>query len=140
MTPENQGTRFAPFAAIPGEHHLYLSRDHQEALARMRLVIEEQGIGMLTGGVGSGKSTLVRRLYSELDHLLYTNVYISLSDLRPKDFYAELLGHLGETAPYSLTVARRLWQDRSECLLAEGAKQWSVGVDEVQEMTDAMLQ
>ncbi len=57
----------------------------------MRLVIEGQGVDVLTDEVGSGKSTLVRGLCSELDHLLYTNVYNSLSDLRPKDFYAELV-------------------------------------------------
>lgn len=140
MTAEERMTSPPPFAAMADEQRLYLSRGHQEALARMRLVIEGQGLGVLTGEVGSGKSTLIRRLSSELDHLLYTNVYICLSGLRPKDFYAELLGHLGETAPYSLTGARRLWQERSESFLTEGAKQWVVWVDEGQEMTDAMLQ
>lgn len=103
-------------------------------------MIREQGLGVLTGEIGSGKSTLLRQARRALDPLRYTDVYVSLPGLRPKDFYGELLSHLGETPPYTLASARRLWLERCDTLLADGAKQWVLWVDEAQEMTDVMLE
>lgn len=137
MNPE---PAWEPFSDGAGEQSPYRPRGQEEAWARLWYVIGEQGLGVLTGEIGSGKSTLLRQARRALDPLRYTDVYVSLPGLRPKDFYGELLSHLGETPPYTLAGARRLWQERSDTLLSEGAKQWVVWVDEAQEMTDAMLE
>lgn len=51
-----------PFGKTPDPHFLYLSRGHDEALARLEYAVEEREIALLTGDVGCGKTTLSRAL------------------------------------------------------------------------------
>jgi general secretion pathway protein A len=52
-----------PFSASPDPKFLYLTPRHQEALAQLRYgVHENQGLVVLTGAVGTGKTTLLRAL------------------------------------------------------------------------------
>lgn len=51
-----------PFSKTPDPHYLYLSRGHREALARLKYVLEEREMALLTGGIGCGKTTISRAL------------------------------------------------------------------------------
>jgi general secretion pathway protein A len=52
-----------PFSATPDPKFLYLTPRHQEALAQLRYgVHENQGLVVLTGAIGTGKTTLLRAL------------------------------------------------------------------------------
>lgn len=63
------GFREKPFSKTPDPRFLFLSRGHEEALARLEFVIEEREIAVLTGDVGCGKTTLSRALMDRLgDH------------------------------------------------------------------------
>lgn len=54
----------APFSLTPDPRYLYLSPQHQLAINKMQYVIEmKQGIGVIYGDYGHGKSTLIRRIY-----------------------------------------------------------------------------
>lgn len=77
-----------PFSRHIAASALFESAGHREALARLRLMVEHNYLGLLTGEVGSGKSTLIRCLLEGLDSVLYQPVYISTSNLKPKDFMA----------------------------------------------------
>lgn len=51
-----------PFGKTPDPRFLFLSRGHDEALARLEYAVEERDIALLTGDVGCGKTTLSRAL------------------------------------------------------------------------------
>src|SRR5512144_578983 len=60
--------RERPFALTPDPEYLYPSRVHREALAYLRYGIESQaGFVVITGEIGSGKTTLVQALLRGLD-------------------------------------------------------------------------
>lgn len=56
------GLKERPFGKTPDPRFLFLSRGHEEALARLEYAVEEREIALLTGGVGCGKTTLSRAL------------------------------------------------------------------------------
>src|SRR5512135_3060732 len=55
-----------PFSKTPDPKFLYLSRTHEEALARLQYAVEEREIVVLTGEIGCGKTTLTRALMDSL--------------------------------------------------------------------------
>jgi type II secretory pathway predicted ATPase ExeA len=128
-----------PFSRHIPASTLFESAGHREALARLRLMVENNYLGLLTGEVGSGKSTLIRCLLEGLDNMCYQPVYISTSSLKPRDFYGELLRSLGEVPPYSLAKAKRLWGDVLTARQEQGDRTLVIVADEAQEMSEAML-
>lgn len=57
------GTRDNPFHVSPNPRFLYLSRSHETALAQLMYGIEtRQGIVLLTGDAGTGKTTILNHL------------------------------------------------------------------------------
>lgn len=73
------------FDLIPDPEKVYMSEAHEEALAILRYgVIDRKGFLLLTGGVGTGKTTLLQLLVKSLDskvHLcLIANPTLSLHE------------------------------------------------------------
>ncbi|HDH01873.1 MAG TPA: AAA family ATPase [Nitrospirae bacterium] len=57
-----------PFELVPSPDFLFLSRSHRKALTYLKYGITEKvGFMLLTGEVGSGKTTLIRNLIKGLD-------------------------------------------------------------------------
>ena len=79
-----------PFTIAPNPHFLFLSKRHQEALAHMLYGLQgEGGVMVLTGEVGTGKTTICRSLLKQLPE--NTNVaYI----INPKQSANEMLASL----------------------------------------------
>jgi type II secretory pathway predicted ATPase ExeA len=67
MYEEFYGLIEKPFNKTPDPRYLYQSRQHAEALARLQHAVEEQDIVLLTGDIGSGKTTLSRALIDSLN-------------------------------------------------------------------------
>ncbi|MFP6655247.1 MAG: AAA family ATPase, partial [Myxococcota bacterium] len=62
------GLREKPFALSPDPRYLYLAGSHREALAHLLYGIEQgDGFILVTGEVGTGKTTLCRTLVERLD-------------------------------------------------------------------------
>jgi general secretion pathway protein A len=80
-----------PFSLSTSPRFLYLGEKHKEAFAILRYgVMERQGFVLLTGEVGTGKTTMVRALLASLDR----NVkYVHLANplLSPREFIAYLI-------------------------------------------------
>ena len=85
MYEEFYGLLEKPFNKTPDPRFLYQSRKHAEALARLEHAVEEQDIVLLTGEIGSGKTTLSRALIDSMDEsyhpLLIINPRLSPSQL-----------------------------------------------------------
>src|ERR671922_1766729 len=68
MYLEFYGLREAPFAPTPDPKFLFQSSRHREALAQLLYgVRERKGFIVLTGEIGTGKTTLLRTLLERLD-------------------------------------------------------------------------
>ena len=80
------GFKENPFSLTPDPSYLYLSRNHKEAFDNLVYGINERkGFIVITGGVGTGKTTLCRALLGTLDSSIKTalifNAYISDMEL-----------------------------------------------------------
>ncbi|MFP4475295.1 MAG: AAA family ATPase [Desulfatibacillaceae bacterium] len=77
-----------PFRPTPDPRYLYLSKGHREARDHLMYGISERvGFVMVTGEVGTGKTTLLRSILGELDDNVRTalvlNPFVSETDLLP---------------------------------------------------------
>jgi type II secretory pathway predicted ATPase ExeA len=66
MFEEFFGLAAKPFGKTPDPSFLYESRQHKEALARLEYAVEEKELALLTGDIGSGKTTLSRALIDRI--------------------------------------------------------------------------
>ena len=61
---DRYGLTQTPFSVSPDPKFLYQTPQHKRALAQIRFTVQDrQGLAVLYGDVGMGKSTLVRKLY-----------------------------------------------------------------------------
>jgi general secretion pathway protein A len=78
------GLKENPFTLSPDPRYLYLSPQHREALNCLIYGIhEKKGFMVITGGIGTGKTTLCRSLLAGLDNSVATALIFNpaLSDL-----------------------------------------------------------
>jgi len=95
------GFREKPFGVAPDPRYLYFSPTHQEALAHLIYgVSERKGFIVLSGEVGTGKTTLIRALLDRLDQSFQVayvfNPKLSVTDFFKSichDFYLRVEGH-----------------------------------------------
>jgi MoxR-like ATPase len=81
-----------PFSKELDPSLCYEFREHREASARLDLMIQHRTLGVLTGEVGGGKSTLIRRLFASLDPMSYLPIYLCYASLKPREFYGGFVG------------------------------------------------
>jgi general secretion pathway protein A len=68
MYEHHYGLTEAPFALLPDPSFLYMSKDHSMALTLLRYsILNKQGFTVISGEVGSGKTTLNNRILDELE-------------------------------------------------------------------------
>ena len=68
MYEEFYGLREKPFSILPDPSYLYMSKVHNRALMLLRYsLISGQGFTVLSGEIGSGKTTLINKLVDDLD-------------------------------------------------------------------------
>lgn len=98
MYEEFYGLRTRCFSKTPDPAFLYHSKGHAEALARLQYAVEERDFVLLTGEIGSGKTTLSRALLDSLDGS-YRPVLIINPRLSPAQFLRTLATRLGVAKP-----------------------------------------
>lgn len=63
------GFQEKPFSLLPDPDFLYFSDKHRMALTMLQYgLMNQAGFTVITGEIGSGKTTLIRRLLNEADH------------------------------------------------------------------------
>ena len=91
------GLSVPPFENVPSQELFYESPQHEEALVRLVYAVEhKKGLAVLTGEVGSGKTTISRVLFDYLNNDGFEVVTIVNPTLSPVDLYRAILMKLGE--------------------------------------------
>ncbi|MDJ0786652.1 MAG: AAA family ATPase [Myxococcota bacterium] len=140
MYREFYGLVRRPFEMTPDPAFLYLGDAHKEGLATLLYGVQaRKGFTLLSGEVGTGKTTLLHALLSQLDPDTLS-AFIFNPRLEPLDFFRLLFDELGIETPchtkaeYLLTLnhflIERLEKDQPTLLI----------VDEAQNLSAEMLE
>jgi general secretion pathway protein A len=87
--------RREPFSLNPDPRFLYMARSHREALAQLRYCVEtRKGFAVLTGAVGTGKTTLLRALLDQTQDRVQTG-YIFNPPRSIDELYEAIAAELG---------------------------------------------
>lgn len=134
------GFETAPFVLSPDPRFLFLSKRHREALAGLLYAIEDgKGFTVLTGEVGTGKTTLLHALLNELGPAQIRTALVFNPALSREDLYSHLLAELGLPPEHSILAASRALQ--AFLLTQFNAKVRVVVVlDEAHGLSDAILE
>lgn len=102
MYEQFYGFREKPFSLLPDSGFLYLSSKHRMALTLLEYGLSSQtGFSVISGDIGTGKTTLIRQLLNEIDPDvrvgLISNTHRSFGDLMQWIALAFDLPHAGRT-------------------------------------------
>jgi len=134
------GFSVSPFSVTPDPNFFYTNPVYQEAYANLRYGIEsKKGFIVITGEVGTGKTTLLRKLMHNLEGTIHTvfvfNTYLDFTELLRVILYD--LG-LGPAEPNRVTMLQEL-NDYLITQLKQGHIV-TVLVDEAQNLSDEALE
>ena len=140
MYREHYGLLRTPFEMTPDPAFLYLGETHREGLATLVYGVQSgKGFVMLTGEVGTGKTTLLHALLGQLDADT-ASAFLFNPKLEPLDFFRILFDEYGIEEPcrtkaeYLLALNRflieRLRRNQKTLLI----------IDEAQTLSSAMLE
>ncbi len=135
------GLREIPFGPSPDSRFLFLSKRHREAFAHLLYGIQSRsGFIALTGEDGSGKTTVLRTLFSQLNPDHHRTALIYDSCLPPPELLQAITRAFGlsmeSSNPFTLVGAL------SEFLIRESSEKQNVilGIDEVQNLAPSVLE
>ena len=110
------GFRHPPFENVPNRNLFFRSSQHEEALSRLLYAVENRkGAAMLTGDVGSGKTTVSRTLLNHLSGDKYEVHAMINPVLSPVDFIRAIALKMGENAREDSKVV--LWDKLQQRLM-----------------------
>lgn len=134
------GLREKPFNVTPDPRFLYLSPSHQEALASMIYgITERRGFVAIIGAVGTGKTTLLHTLFSELGTEVKT-VFIFNTKVSFHQLLQNILVEL-ELTPKSSNKSE-LFNQLNDFLIEKHALGENVAlvIDEAQNLSSSVLE
>jgi len=129
-----------PFTRDIPENELLNTVEIEELCGRLEYVARNRLFAVVTGDVGSGKTTAIRKLVSNLDNNRYKAMYISDSALTPRNFYWEVLNQLGCEAKFYRSDAKRQLTRELTNLIEIHKKIPVIIVDEAHLLTREMLE
>lgn len=133
--------REKPFNLTPDPRFVFLSKNHKEAFAHLLFGIQNHaGFILLTGEVGSGKTTVLRTFLSQLDADHHRTALIFNPCLSPADLLKNINREFG--IPADLSNASSLLDSLNQFLLKENAEGRTVVlvIDEAQDLETAVLE
>lgn len=103
------GFKKTPFSDSPDAKQLFCSQAWNQAKARLQFLADHHGVGLLTGEVGSGKSTAARTFTAGLNPNLFKVLYLHWSSGSALDLLRQLALQLDlEPAHYRGDLVRQI--------------------------------
>ena len=121
-------------------HHVLVIVSRREAQARLQHLIELRGIGLLTGEVGSGKTTVCRNVAATLHPGRYRVCYVSLTTGNVLDMYKSIGWELGLPTERSRATAYRAIRAEITRLVGEAKQLPVLVIDEAQHLRNDVLE
>jgi type II secretory pathway predicted ATPase ExeA len=90
-----------PFSKDIPPADILATRGQAELGARLSYLVNEQGMGLVTGEIGCGKSTAVRSFVASLDPNRFLAIYLPNPTLGITGLYRDILVALGYEPPFS---------------------------------------
>ncbi len=140
MYRQHFGLLKRPFEMTPDPSFLYLGEVHREGLATLVYGVQaRKGFVLLTGEVGTGKTTLLHALLAQLDAATHS-AFIFNPKLEPLDFFRMLFEEFGIEEPCSTKGEYLLALNRFliDCLARDETV--LLIVDEAQNLSPEMLE
>jgi len=129
-----------PFERELQPDELFASSAAREAQARLQHLVELRGIGLITGEVGSGKTSVCRQLGAALHPGLYRLFYVPLSTGNVLDMYKAIAWQLGLPIERSRATAYRAIHTEVSRLTLETKIFPVLVVDEAQHLRNEVLE
>jgi len=112
-----------PFTKDIPVESLFISNIVEEVASRLEFAADRQQFALVVGDCGTGKTTIIRKFQSDLNPDKYKVLYVSDSQMTPRNFYKILLEQLGVIAHYYRSDAKRQLHKEIELLKsAHGVK------------------
>lgn len=132
------GIDFNPFTNEIETKYNFTSNDFIQSAARLDILRQHRGIGIITGEPGCGKSFCLRCFAGSLSKSLYKVIYIPITTLTVKEFYMALCDGLGITPTYKKVT---MFKQIQEAIYSYSSKNVTpvIIVDEVQFLSNSIL-
>ena len=101
-----------PFAVNVSPADLFKCEQYVNLHKRFEYICKHRGMMLLTGSPGTGKTTAIRALLSDINRNLYLPVYLPLSTVSVFEFYRQLNMQLGGQEAYYKTDIFKSIQDQ----------------------------
>lgn len=141
MYNESFGLRKSPFSLTPDPTCLYLTEQHREALCGLTYaILQRRGFAVLTGEVGTGKTTLLARVLQFMPANRLQFSMILNPTMTASEFLESALMDFGVT-DVPTSKARRIWILKD--LLLRGEREGKVSaliVDEAHKLSAEVLE
>jgi type II secretory pathway predicted ATPase ExeA len=105
-----------PFSRDIPVESLYNSNVVEEVISRLEFVADRQEFALIVGDCGTGKTTIIRKFQAVLNPDKYKVLYVSDSQMTPRNFYKIILEQLGIAAYYYRSDAKRQLHKEIELL------------------------
>lgn len=140
MYRQHFGLLAHPFSNEIEPEDLFSTAVTQELEARLHLLLELRGIGLVTGDSGSGKTSSCRKVLAPLHASLYRVLYVCLSTGNVLDIYKTISWELG--LPVERSRAALFRQIRSEIsrLVTEARCKPVLVIDEAHHLRSEVLE
>lgn len=132
----------APFSIAPDPRYLYLSEQHREALAHLVYGMGDQGgFVVLTGEVGTGKTTVCRCLLQQIPPHVDVAVVVNPRQ-SPHEILQTICNELGVALPEGELTSKQLTDELNDFLLHTHARGRNaiLIVDEAQNLSVDVLE
>jgi general secretion pathway protein A len=142
MYEEYFGLKENPFSIAPDPHYFYISARHREALAHLMYSFHsEGGFVLLTGEVGTGKTTVCRRMLENAPENCDI-AFILYPKLDAEELLATVCDEFGIDCPEAKASSRVLVAKIYDYLVRthEAGRKAILIVEEAQNLTDEVLE
>lgn len=96
----------SPFTLAPDPRFLYPSRQHEEAIrSLLQTIRRREGVSVLSGDIGTGKTTVCRTVLEQLDMTLFTSLVLN-PFLSAEELLREILLDFGVVSRESVKSGR----------------------------------